>query len=80
MVWCCVCVCVLRLMCLRVVSVEYCVMLYGVFFLCDCCVCVFSFTCSWVLFVIYCVVMYGLVLCVLCLLVSVPCFKHVCCL
>ena len=44
-----------------------------------CCVigvwlCVFPFMCSWVLFVIYCVVMYGLN-CVLCLFVSVPCFK-----
>ena len=37
------------------------------------CLCVVSFMCSWVVFVIHCVVMYGLVLCVLCLVVSVPC-------
>ena len=45
-VWfvCCVCVCVIRLMCLRVVSVEYCVMLYGVtllFYVLVACLCVF---------------------------------------
>ena len=40
----CVCVCVIRLMCLRVVSVEYCVMLYGVtflFYVLVVCLCVF---------------------------------------
>ena len=56
--------------CLCVVSVEECVMLYGVlfFFVCLLCVCVcVSFMRSWLLFVIYCVVMYGLVVCCVCL-------------
>ena len=37
--------------------------------------CVYHFVCLWALVVIYCVVMYGLLLCALCVFVSVRCFR-----
>ena len=51
----------------------WCVVLFYVIVVC---LCVFCFMCPWVSFVMYCVVVHGLALCVSCLFVSVPRFKH----
>ena len=74
------CVCLLLFSCVLLCAVPVEILCNAVWWVVLCCVivvclCMFYFMCSWVLFGNYCVVMYGLVLCVVCVFVSVPCFK-----